>query len=138
MTKNEKREKDYLKEQLKAVLKDFRGLRKFLKKEYPSALKEYGNTKLVRSLEGDLSDPFSREEKQAMIDRSELNRALAKAIAYKECNKPEQAEKWARVLVQLLECANILTDERSWTEQWREHWEKENPVGKKGQENEKD
>lgn len=48
-----------------------------------------------------------------MIDRSELNRALSKAIAYKECNKPEQAEKWARVLVQLLECEKILNSERS-------------------------
>ena len=45
-----------------------------------------------------------------MIDRSEINRALAKAIAYKQCGKDQQAEIWARKLVELLECANILRE----------------------------
>lgn len=40
--------------------------------------------------------------------RSEINRALAKAIAYKDCGKHEEAEKHARELVRLLGCANIL------------------------------
>jgi hypothetical protein len=44
-----------------------------------------------------------------MLDRSEIARALAKAIAYKQCGKQDQAEAWARVLVELLECAQILT-----------------------------
>jgi hypothetical protein len=44
-----------------------------------------------------------------MLDRSEISRALAKAIAYKQCGKQDQAERWARVLVELLECAQILT-----------------------------
>jgi hypothetical protein len=42
------------------------------------------------------------------IDRSEVARALAKAIAYKQCGKDQEAEAWARKLVTLLECANIL------------------------------
>ena len=43
-----------------------------------------------------------------MIDRAEVSRALAKAIAYKQCNKDHEAEQWARQLVTLLECADIL------------------------------
>ena len=45
-----------------------------------------------------------------MIDRSEVSRALAKAIAYKACGKDVQASRWAARLVQLLECADILRD----------------------------
>ncbi len=43
-----------------------------------------------------------------MIDRAELSRALAKAIAYKNCGKQRNAEAWAAELVRLLECTNIL------------------------------
>jgi hypothetical protein len=46
-----------------------------------------------------------------MIDRAEVNRALAKAIAYKNCGKDAEAEDWARKLVVLLECAEILKSE---------------------------
>lgn len=42
------------------------------------------------------------------MDRSALNQALAKAIAYKQCGKQDEAEKWARKLIELLECADIL------------------------------
>jgi hypothetical protein len=42
------------------------------------------------------------------IDRSEVSRALAKAIAYKQCGKQRDAEEWAAKLVKLLECAEIL------------------------------
>ncbi len=42
------------------------------------------------------------------MDRSEISRALAKAIAYKECGKDLQAEQWAIKLVEFLECADIL------------------------------
>ena len=42
------------------------------------------------------------------MDRSEIARALAKAIAYKQCGKQRDAEQWAAELVRLLECANIL------------------------------
>ena len=45
-----------------------------------------------------------------MIDRSEVNRALAKAIAYKQCGKDREAAIWAEMLVRLLECAEILND----------------------------
>lgn len=42
------------------------------------------------------------------MDRSEINRALAKAIAYKQCGKHDQAEQWAARLLGLLECADII------------------------------
>ena len=47
-----------------------------------------------------------------MIDRSEVSRALAKAIAYKQCGKDEEARAWARELVQQLQCAEILVPAR--------------------------
>ncbi len=43
-----------------------------------------------------------------MIDRAEASRALAKAIAYKQCGKDKDAQAWARTLVHLLECSEIL------------------------------
>lgn len=46
-----------------------------------------------------------------MIDRSKVSQALAKAIAYKNCGKDRDAEAWARKLIELLECANILKGE---------------------------
>lgn len=46
-----------------------------------------------------------------MIDRSKVAQALAKAIAYKQCGKQAEAEAWARQLVELLECADILRRE---------------------------
>ncbi|WP_156477803.1 hypothetical protein [Sphingomonas sanguinis] len=42
------------------------------------------------------------------IDRSAVATALAKAIAYKQCGKDQDAADWARKLVELLECAEIL------------------------------
>lgn len=48
------------------------------------------------------------ETERYSMDRSEINRALAKAIAYKQCGKDREAEDWARRLVELLECAEIL------------------------------
>jgi hypothetical protein len=44
------------------------------------------------------------------MDRSEINRALAKAIAYKQCGKDAKARYWAAQLVSLLECNGILDD----------------------------
>jgi hypothetical protein len=46
-----------------------------------------------------------------MIDRSEASKALAKAIAYKQCGKDTEADAWAIRLVKLLECSNILKGE---------------------------
>ena len=43
-----------------------------------------------------------------MIDRSEAAKAMAKAIAYKQCGKDAEAAAWAAKLVRLLECAQIL------------------------------
>jgi hypothetical protein len=45
-----------------------------------------------------------------MVDRSEVSRALAKAIAFKNVGKDADAEGWARKLVTLLECADILKE----------------------------
>lgn len=42
------------------------------------------------------------------IDRSEVSRSLAKAIAYKQAGNDRAAAEWARKLVQQLECAEIL------------------------------
>ena len=45
------------------------------------------------------------------IDRSAASQALAKAIAYKQCGKDTEAQQWARKLVKILECAEILASE---------------------------
>lgn len=42
------------------------------------------------------------------MDRSAINRALAKAIAYKQCGRQAKAEAWTAELVRLLECADVL------------------------------
>jgi len=42
------------------------------------------------------------------MDRTEISRALAKAIAYKSCGKDAEAEAWATRLIELLECEGIL------------------------------
>ncbi len=52
--------------------------------------------------------PGIKTEGFKMVDRSEVSRALAKALAYKACGKQEDAEKWAARLVRLLECGGIL------------------------------
>lgn len=43
-----------------------------------------------------------------MIDRSEVARCLAKAIAYKACGKDIEARDWARKLIAALQLADIL------------------------------
>lgn len=40
--------------------------------------------------------------------RSAINRELARAIAYKDCGKPDKAEEAARELIRLLELQEIL------------------------------
>lgn len=42
------------------------------------------------------------------MDRSAINQALSKAIAYKNCGKDLQSELWTAVLVDLLGHAGIL------------------------------
>ncbi len=43
------------------------------------------------------------------MDRSAINKALAKAMAYKACgNREKEAREWARELIRLLELADIL------------------------------
>lgn len=44
------------------------------------------------------------------MNRSEINKALSKAIAYKNCGKDEEAEKWGRELIRLLQLGQILTN----------------------------
>ena len=58
-------------------------------------------TDVIYSVPGERKDAI-------MVDRSETAQALAKAIAYKQCGKDAEAEEWARQLVILLECADIL------------------------------
>ncbi len=43
-----------------------------------------------------------------MIDRTAAARALAKAISFKQCGRDQDAAEWARRLVELLQCAEIL------------------------------
>ncbi len=43
------------------------------------------------------------------LNRSAINRALAKAMAFQACGRPDKAEAWSAELVRLLECQNILT-----------------------------
>lgn len=45
---------------------------------------------------------------QDCIDRSEVSRSLAKAIAYQNCGETELAEEWAKRLVEQLKLAQIL------------------------------
>lgn len=45
-----------------------------------------------------------------MLDRHEINRALAKALAHKQAGHDAEAAKRARELVELLECAEILKE----------------------------
>ena len=45
-----------------------------------------------------------------MIDRTEVSRAMAKALAYKQCGKDADAAQWARELVRILQCADILRE----------------------------
>lgn len=42
------------------------------------------------------------------VDRSEVSRSLAKAIAYQNVGKTDEAEEWARRLVEQLKLAQIL------------------------------
>lgn len=43
--------------------------------------------------------------------RTEINRALAKALAYADCGKREEAARWAAELIRLLELAGVPTCE---------------------------
>lgn len=43
-----------------------------------------------------------------MIDRTAIAQAVAKAIAFKQCGQDAKAAEWARRVVELLECHDIL------------------------------
>lgn len=51
------------------------------------------------------------------IDRTEVSRALAKALAFKAYGKDRDAEIWAARLIDLLECAEILNAKGQWAAQ---------------------
>ena len=53
---------------------------------------------------------------QTSINRSEVSRALAKAIAYKNCGKDLEAMEWARKLVIQLQCADILGEDQAFVD----------------------
>ena len=42
------------------------------------------------------------------MDRSAINRALAKAMAYKQCGKEAEAAQWAKELLRQLGLAHLL------------------------------
>jgi hypothetical protein len=44
------------------------------------------------------------------VDRSEVARALAKAIAYRDCGSDDKADAWACELVRLLGAHGILNE----------------------------
>ena len=44
------------------------------------------------------------------IDRSRLSQCLAKAIAYQQVDKTDDAEAWARELIKELKLVNILKE----------------------------
>jgi hypothetical protein len=44
------------------------------------------------------------------VTHKAIFQAVAKAIAYKACGKHDRANEWARILVRLLECAEILKE----------------------------
>lgn len=46
------------------------------------------------------------------LDRSAINRALAKAIAYKQCGKQQLANAWAAKLLYLLDTMDV-ADQRT-------------------------
>jgi len=41
------------------------------------------------------------------MNRTEINRALAKALAYAECGKYDEAQRWGEVLIRKLELAAV-------------------------------
>lgn len=45
------------------------------------------------------------------LDRSNINRALAKCLAYHDCGKPEKAMAWAVQLMRELQARDIVKPE---------------------------
>jgi len=45
------------------------------------------------------------------VDRQNASRALAKAIAYRDCGKHAEAERWAIELIRELQATNIIKPE---------------------------
>ena len=56
-------------------------------------------------------EAYARQQTGDRIDRVEISRAVAKAIAFKKVGKNPEAHEWARRLVALLECSEILRPE---------------------------
>lgn len=44
----------------------------------------------------------------SIVDRQNAARALAKAIAYRDCGKDQEAERWAIALLSELQCLGIV------------------------------
>ena len=51
----------------------------------------------------------ARSEKLSAAERSSLNQALAKALAFKDAGKLPEAREWAAELVRLLKSHDLLT-----------------------------
>ena len=51
----------------------------------------------------------ARSGKLSTIERSALNKALAKALAFRDAGKMHEAREWAAELVRLLKAHDLLT-----------------------------
>ena len=51
----------------------------------------------------------ARSAKLSAAERSALNQALAKALAFRDAGKMEEAREWAAELVRFLRAHNLLT-----------------------------
>jgi hypothetical protein len=71
-----------------------------------------GTTRLShihRTAGGSRSGLWDAHSMTSKADRRAISRAVAKAIAYHDCGKPEKAAAWAAEAVRLLEAQAILT-----------------------------
>ena len=67
-----------------------------------------GNGGRAEDVRGPASSPQPEEKPMNTTTRSEISRALAKAIAYRDCGEDAKCEAWAAELVRLLHCERIL------------------------------
>lgn len=56
---------------------------------------------------GKLGVSAERRKSKTNMNRSEINRALAKALSYAECGKFEEAQRWGEVLIRKLELSGV-------------------------------
>lgn len=67
----------------------------------------------------------TRAANGVILDRSAISRALAKAIAFKQCGQQRKAEVWAARLMYLLDTMDICNQDR--LAHYASEWSKEEP-----------